>query len=251
MTIDWKKLPSSSSFNSLLFLNELSETVAMFGLKVLKQSIRRPFSAYGWMEFGYLPFLAELQSILSAISTALSLLRGEGKPFSTHYSPYLSIVDQVYDTRFGQQKFTIIGNYTCRFTGTIKPDLSGLGGLDLIGLHPDILTLWEAKPLSFLVDYFLPIGDFLDNFARGGWVSSARFTGFVSEKYGISFNSAYPNDTILTLYRTSGYTRQVVKNQSFPVKSFPKKIELEVPSFRQLFNAIYIAASFWLSRKRS
>jgi hypothetical protein len=251
-TIDWRKLPTSTSFNSLIFLNELQETVGMFGLRALRSALKDPFGIYGWYEFGFGPFLSELSAILSGIDIAIRSLKDESFPFSTHYSVNFRYVNEdgpVYSYPV-DPVLSSEGTYLCRFTGTIRPDISGLGSLDLIGFHPDLLTIWEAAPLSFLVDYFLPIGDFLDNFCRGGWVSSARFTGFLSEKFTISGLTGSRGYTHVTLPSMKAYTRTILKDQSVSVQSLPRPVEFEFPNFRQLFNTLYLGARMLPGRRK-
>lgn len=50
--------------------------------------------------------------------------------------------------------------------------------LDELGVHPDLRTVWDIVPLSFVVDYLIPVGDTLEKVHPRGWFSPQfRFTG--------------------------------------------------------------------------
>lgn len=42
--------------------------------------------------------------------------------------------------------------------------------LDVIGFHPDILAGYDAMRFSWLLDWFLPVGDFLEQFTDRRWI---------------------------------------------------------------------------------
>jgi hypothetical protein len=55
--------------------------------------------------------------------------------------------------------------------------------LDIIGFHPDLATLWELVPMSFLVDWFIPVGDFLDTINSRGWIKPVLKIGPASTSF--------------------------------------------------------------------
>jgi hypothetical protein len=117
-----------------------------------------------------------------------------------------------------------------------------------MGFKPDLATLWELTPLSFVLDYFLPIGDYLDNVVRSGWTSSIQFTGYISEKTNLVYNRS-SLDTTVTHFHSRFYKREYV-TATVPVVKQDKIISPDIPSLKQIFNTVYIAASSTKSRKR-
>lgn len=49
-------------------------------------------------------------------------------------------------------------------------------GLDGMGFYPDLSTLWNALPFTFLIDYVLPIGDIIES-KYGSWSWAEVFNG--------------------------------------------------------------------------
>jgi hypothetical protein len=62
------------------------------------------------------------------------------------------------------------------FTGRYATDnmLSDL--LDGAGIYPDLATLWNALPFTFLIDYVFPFGKYLEK-SYGGWSWNEVFNG--------------------------------------------------------------------------
>lgn len=88
VSILWHKLPTSNQFNSLALLAELRESIGMFSIRTVQQILRNPKGVWGFLEFGFQPFIADLIAILDLIECfrqmPVSVL-----PFSTSYTQSL------------------------------------------------------------------------------------------------------------------------------------------------------------------
>lgn len=236
--IPWHKLPTSSSFNSVAFLAELKESVLMFSTRAIASILKSPLGIHGFLEFGFAPFISDLVAILQLIEIYNNLAVSKVVPFSTHRTDTFSLQGQ----RVNGLYYYISGTQTTRFSGTVTPDLSRLPQLaDFLGFKFDLATVWELTPLSFVVDYFLPIGDFLDAFIRGGWTSSIHFTGSVSENVLLEYNW-HDRPTIITKVATKRYKRTFIDGY-YPVEKVDPPIDFELPSIKQALNTVYIGLS--------
>jgi hypothetical protein len=244
VTIPWDKLPTSSEFNLLVSLFELKETVAMFTLKTVTDILKNPSGIYGFLNFGFMPFIQDCVAFHDSVLSLVEILNSQEVPFRTSYTVPLAHSGKIV----GPLRYNVIGDYTCRFAGKVRPEINLSSSLDLIGFHPDLLTVWETIPLSFLVDYFLPIGDFLDKFVRGGWTYQVQFSGFVSEQGSILFNSCEKEYVIVNDYQLSFYTRKYLEG-AIPVRQYSKPLAIKVPSIQSLFNTLYIALTSVASKR--
>lgn len=47
--------------------------------------------------------------------------------------------------------------------------------LTQLGLQPDLYNIWDMVPFSFVVDWFLPIGDFFEEITRNTWLATMPY----------------------------------------------------------------------------
>jgi hypothetical protein len=115
--------------------------------------------------------------------------------------------------------------------------------LDTLGVHPDLKTAWDIVPLSFVVDYFIPVGDILESLHPRGWAPSCyQFTGYQSlslttiDTYYVS-NSSYTLG--LNPYIRKRYQRSYL-NTSVGAHS---PVKWSAPSLKEIFNTAYLTTT--------
>lgn len=96
--------------------------------------------------------------------------------------------------------------------------------LDQIGFHPDLATVYEAIPFSWMIDWFVPIGNYLESMSSSWLNPQINFTGSISTKYTFSGhtdssnpNTVYPDYDIipgqrLITFNGRGYKRTPVSS---------------------------------------
>jgi hypothetical protein len=97
---------------------------------------------------------------------------------------------------------------TCRCTADIVANDVGaigrlLSHLERYGLTPDFYVLWDSIPYSFMVDWFIPIGDMVGVFDT----NRTFFTGSRYTFENISFSLKYTRDIEELSSKLSFYTR--------------------------------------------
>lgn len=136
-------------------------------------------------------------------------------------------------------------NAKITFKGTVRVELpifsrytaDTMAWLDQVGFHPDLATLWEATPFSWMVDWFLPIGEQLEFMSGSGWLKPDIFLdGSFSTTYAAdiksytNFDNFYGevtdpgqpmNEAIVT-----GYIREPLTNSPLIVKRPKLKLGL-------------------------
>lgn len=169
----------NNKFNVLVALKELDETIASF-------LDPRTFASYGGIEWGLKPLLSDL---ISLRDSALDILGGKiGNQLAVGQDTYVKRSVNKWLTSDGSIRF--IGDVYARGRLSVveMPDFSAFDTAvrlfaDELGFHPDLSTVWDAVPLSFLIDRFLPIGDFLDDLHPRGWFKpEVLFKGSVMVK---------------------------------------------------------------------
>lgn len=187
------KLPSTTQFGLIQFIAEADQLLELFSSLLIK-NVSSLWNAYGAYTWGWVPLYNDIQGILKAI---LNLNHAMKDITSYEDSWNINIPEGVVG--YGQQLsgcWLYVKRYgatvVCRNTGTLETsgDFSGkaLKLLDFIGLHPDLATVWDLLPFSFVVDYVLPVGSLLSEFQ--GWVKAGYYQGYTTAKceYTASFS---------------------------------------------------------------
>ncbi|UHM27592.1 MAG: maturation protein [Sanya levivirus 5] len=233
--LNWGKLPTSTAFGLIQFFAELDDMLAMFAMRFWKQL------SYGSFTWGVMPFVSELKNLLEAIKNLSASLDDFSYEDSFEDSFPIDITGSMGPWSRVVGKLHVKYHLTGRADISFQHPISVL--LDRLGFHPDLATAWDLVPLSFVVDWLLPVGDFLDSLKGGGWVKVAMFNGWQSAKWSreVKVISAEPQASVSSsIYRDSGYSRY----NSAVILSIPPTIDppvLQIPSFRQIFNMLYLA----------
>jgi hypothetical protein len=232
--LNWNKFPSSSEFSLLLFVSEFRDTLELFRLKFWKEL------SYGSVQWGLLPFIGELQAVMRSLAN-LHVWGLKNDHFPYEDTLKVRLLKEVPN---GQSGKYFSGELSYHLQGHL--DFSSLPSVyavyDLLGFHVDPETLWDAVPLSFLFNKFLPFAELIDDLHDKGWVETALFNGWWSRK--LDFACAYTgttygiNPAAATNFRVfeRNYLRGRVGQTFYP----QALLQSELPSFRDLFNALYI-----------
>jgi hypothetical protein len=239
-TLSWEKLPTSTQSGLLQLIAEIDDTIAMFSLKFLRSM------TYGSFTWGILPFISEIKALLQALENAQKswdiveyrdsgAISWNGDFKLTSWSSF-----NIHATSISG-KWSVSGKADMSFQNPLAKFL------DFIGLHPDLATAWDLVPLSFVIDWILPIGDFLSQFRQGGWIKTVYFTGWSS--YHI--NSISLKGVKGIGWTPSGFTskggRYYGRSQT-PLVLIPPEVNMRpldpnLPSPREAFNMFYLALS--------
>lgn len=230
-----------NSFELIPFLVDWDDTLAMFSKKFLKEL------SYGSVTWGVLPFMSDLRSLASSLDAingkiASSYEKLIGKRITRRFNWTHSIPSSWNPgaLRYDIEGKTVISGY---MTGdNVYPDSVSKAMavfLDEIGLHLDLKTAWDVIPLSFVIDYFLPVGDLLESCHPRGWFNPQfSFTG------GLSVSA-----DIKAVWQGGGFTGSPAKYSLYIRDYLPNALfgsrppvhpEFTAPSFRELFNTAYL-----------
>lgn len=230
----------NDDFELLSFIGELDDTLAIFTKKFYKEL------SYGSVNWGLLPFVSDVKSLYSTGSDYVN-----GKQASELHK--ITSSDQSRTHRYEGSHYDQFGRrysvdgvlcYHGSFSrvGVVNDRLDALSiFLDELGVHPDLATVWNLVPLSFILDYFVPVGDFIESLHPRGWFEPEfRFNGYVSFK-GTMVLHRDPIGAYQPYYSTSYdvYCRDVLGTiigirKPVPLPSF------EAPDAKQLFNLAYV-----------
>lgn len=227
-----------NSFDLIPFLLEWDETVATFSMKFWKEL------SYGSITWGLMPLISDLKSLfgtLSAINGKIlsSYQKIVGKKISRRFSWTWNHPTPRYAYTYKARGTTSIQGYITG--GNYYPDDIAKAGavlLDELGANLDLRVVWDVIPFSFVVDYFLPVGDFIESFHPRGWFKpSFVLTGGKSVKAEIECKPYAPYSGGPANY--SLYWRQPGA-MTLPARP-PVEPKFSAPTFRQLFNTMYLS----------
>lgn len=234
----------NNRFELLLLLGEFDEFLQFFTKEF-------------WLSFNYGSYTWALQPILSDLD---SLVASLADLIENRYERDIEdIVDNLWvgangvelAGRLGFVDWSFAGHIS--FTGRLTPlfEIKGLLNrlkiiLDELGVHPDIRTVWDLIPLSFVIDYFIPIGDLLESLHPRGWLET-EFSAVGHYTLKGDFHSiARPSSPVDHLvnegralykcYQRGPEVTAALSNLSTPLGD----VEWKAPSRRQLLNVAYL-----------
>nr|WEU70967.1 MAG: maturation protein [Hangzhou steitz-like virus 7] len=250
----------NDEFEILMFIKEWDETLASFSKGILEQAsrlakkrltgatkanAREVFDEYGRQTWGVVPLLSDINSLVDTLS---DIRGGMQKAYEKIIGKRITRAKS-WETDFVGPTCTFKVRGITRISGYITGDYalpqdpkdSFFIFLDEVGFHPDLKTVWDGIPFSFVADYFLPIGDFLESLHPRGWFCP-EFTiaGGYSIKYAIMAYPKAPHTGDPCLIKGFTRTPGVPPNLS---SRYPPKINFEAPSPREIFNTLYLAVS--------
>jgi hypothetical protein len=195
------------------------------------------FAANQWlaMTYGWKPLLQDVRTQaenLSRVMTARSGVLREVKTSAKSERRY--VTERVVDPNwFKLRKETVIYN-TVRFTVRYRIPSGTTDIVTAFGLQNPALVAWEVIPFSFVADWFLPIGNYLENLTayaglsfHSGTKSSTRISQIREDPIRIGSGRRIVSDRYQTLGKLSGKGRTDTTSKgrvilsSFPYQSFP------------------------------
>jgi len=243
--LKWSKLPTSNEADLLTNLAELDDTIAMFG-KSLKET-----PSYGSYKWGWAPLVNDVLACNDAANRVKqSLLNGNRR--TSRYNATHQIKKSSGDIPVSGGIFYHAWDVKVKHIGHITIENDILSFYDYLGFHPSPKLLWDLVPLSFAVDYILPIGDMLRQLTpQKGWVKSANFTGWriitadvreVVKKPPSGYNNC-------SFEANSGRKRFVFRDYldgvALEQKRIPRAVDLiKVPSLEQICDLSYLSRTF-------
>lgn len=257
----------ANSFSMLNFLNELDELPSVLTGKILldpitkgtRKKVRRTKvirdlgriapNLYLANAFAIGPLINDIASFGSSIEVASRSLKTANNliatptrffgsrhnfiDFNQRINDYLIL--RVYGTAENSVGGTLYGSLD------MSPEMYRLKSLlDAAGVYVDGAVVWEALPFSFLVDYVLPIGNWLEN-ARNPWVMPTIHSRDcweitkVQVRFELEWNEpGYWKDPIGHVMAT-GTLKYFVRNHVQSIDVTPKEgfPQIRLPSARQ------------------
>lgn len=242
--LDFQK---NNDFELLNLLGELDDLIATFTLKFWKQL------TYGAFNWGILPLISDLKSLSASFDDvfnggiASAIDSFNEKEYSTYSIKLDGLVPGLpRHTYEFKGKLRLSGSHHVSFPSS-SPTTALQLFLDELGVHPDLRTIWDLIPLSFVLDYFLPIGDILESAHPRGWFrpnfyfsGSASLSGELTLKRQLQFEQyavVYPDDSKSRCYTR---TQSISSDLSYRDLGLPNNYKFGL-SLRQLFNLGYLA----------
>jgi hypothetical protein len=236
--LNWSSLPSSTEFGLIQFIAELDDTIGQFSIGFVKKLFSLK-DGWGSFEWGILPLVSDITGLIDAYKK---------RNIDMNHFP----IESQYTARsndFGSH--VLISEILIRHTGYASSLADPyLEFLDRIGLKFDISIVWDLIPLSFVIDYLLPIGDLLGTLSNGGWVRSVEFEGWTTMSYSITYDNDHLSLTGATSIDSSTSANVFYRRFNQNVLTVPYfdssdgDIEMfSLPSLRQLWNMVYIFLS--------
>lgn len=147
-----------------------------------------------WLElsYGWVPLLSDIYQITTdTFDTRLGFIRGK--------TTWVKDVDIAFLVKGGIAKARFYGTQKTVITAALFADLDQglIKSASQYGLTNPALTVWESVPWSFIVDWVLPVGEWLESLSalQGLRISNASVTTRAEVTGSMQIEeSLYPND---------------------------------------------------------
>lgn len=242
--LDRTHLPSTNDASILSILAEIDDTLGMFTKKFLAGGI-----SYGSTQWGILPLVSDMFAIAKTIQNLSVPLKG------FRYTDKDQINNRADKIPVTNHDDWYKGDFLIELRRNGSGDISDTPAyntlFDRLGFHPDLATVWDLTPYSFLVDYALPIGNYLESWR--GWTSNMTYTGWrsITVKDGLFFSSTQGPSWVGTHtipLKFDYYAR--LRENAVSLRTMPETMEsLQAPTFPQMVNIAYVAATSVLPKK--
>jgi hypothetical protein len=233
----------NNNFELIPFLADWDATIAMFCKNFLKKL------SYGSVTWGILPFISDFKSLLASLGDINDgILKSYDKIIGKRISRRCP-----FQFEFMHVGMILTVTGSLNYQGYLDGDLSmpsnifdaALMLLDELGVHPDLKTVWDVIPLSFVADYFLPIGDILETAHPRGWFRpTMRIVGGHSVKCKVSMRA--PGGYLDGFGGTYSWYDRRPGLLDLPSRA-PVDPKFQTPDLKELFNTLYLG---FTSRKR-
>lgn len=219
---------SAQVLRMLLYLRrgQFARAAKVIGLSKRNLNLKSAADAFLELKFGWLPVLESIYHARSSIMHAF----GQSQKLATvsaHYAQTYTRDDWVgQNQRTGKVKYetTAQADYRCS-----DPTLAGLNALGI--LNPASVA-WNLMPMSFVIDWFISVGSFLDGLSApigltygSGFHSHRTEAEFSFENFGhaaelIGCKGTNPKATV----RSSGFRR--IPDLGFPTPAITIRLGL-------------------------
>lgn len=245
-----KKLPTSNQFDILTTIAEFDDTIAMFGKKFLSSL------SYGGYKWGWTPLFNDVSAINDAANAIKnSVLENNRRTFDYNATDKYTVKSVSYDS--GYHIISQTSDVKVKLSGTLSYDNDICAFYDYMGFHPTPKLFWDLVPLSFAIDYILPIGDMLSNITPAkGWVKHANFTGWrVTTIESTTTYRPYEGGGLSVLSDTiigkdTFVRRDYCCGIQLSQQNIRKEIGFKMPDFSQLLDIAYLTKTFLTSKKK-
>lgn len=251
-----KKLPTSNQADLLTNLAEFDDTVAMLATSFKTKP------SYGGAKWGWMPLISDIIATNDAANKCKEASLSGGT------------ITSKYSANFGIQKNSVVIPYyggtfrhewdvKVKFRGHVSYENDILAYYDFVGFHPSPKLAWDLVPLSFALDWVLPIGDILKDLStrvsgHKGWVKSVNFTGWrVITAKCTEVCLTPPKDYAGCFYHASEVgnityvTRDFLNGVALEQKTIPPSIDaLKTPTWEQAFDLTYLSEAFYQRGKK-
>lgn len=176
-----------------------------------------------WLEysFGWVPLVSDVYTILN-----------------NTFEPPRNKVEAVYkvnsqrpfnrESRAYVQYGDLSVFHRCTATVEVSVDVPALSAISQYGINNPLAVAWELVPYSFVVDWFLPVGDYIEQLGATAGLSLTSYSSTLTSRYILS----YEND-INKSQRQQGYHRVDVASCFFDYR-VKNRILGPVPSYKFL-----------------
>lgn len=148
--------------------------------RILKHALTRPRGirdAYLEWQYGWKPLVSDLAGLFSVIKDNLKNIK---PPLVTGRGHASSSASMEYEHAGYKVKTSVDASYYCKIIATVSDTDGFFRTAHQLGLDDPLWIAWDLVPYSFITDWFIPVGNYLE--AMNATVGLSFVTGYWSHK---------------------------------------------------------------------
>lgn len=131
---------------------------------LLRRRVKRVGSLWLEYHFGWSPLLSDINGAVDVLQDQQYAFRNVFSASATVERNDRIVQDWYYQSRWWRDSETWNGTFGCRYQCTMVISSPNSLKANQLGLVNPASVAWELIPFSFLVDWFLPVGKFLESY---------------------------------------------------------------------------------------
>lgn len=214
---------------------------------LLRRRVKRVGSLWLEYHFGWSPLLSDINGAVDVLQDQQYAFRNVFSASATVERNDRIVQDWYYQSKWWRDSETWEGTFGCRYQCTMVISSPNSLKANQLGLVNPASVAWELIPFSFLVDWFLPVGKFLESYTDTVGMQLDNIQRMERREARHTYISTFSG----TDDRDQAFSVQRTLHTSLPIPGLMDRRGTGIASLSRAATAISLLAGFLKSSKWS
>lgn len=214
---------------------------------LLRRRVKRVGSLWLEYHFGWSPLLSDINGAVDVLQDQQYAFRNVFSASATENRNDRIVQDWYYQSKWWRDAETWTGTFGCRYQCTMAITSPNSLKANQLGLVNPASVAWELIPFSFLVDWFLPVGKFLESYTDSVGMRLDKIQRMERREANHTRSSSYGNKND----KDQAFSVQRTLHTSLPIPGLMDRRGTGIASLSRAATAISLLTGFLKSSKWS